>query len=433
MTDALKSRQMQEIGAEQSRRRSISLRDAFGEFVRHPSPWALAVMVAGGAAARIVHGDWRLSDAILPAVLVVTFPVYEWLIHVFVLHWKPRRVGPIRIDSVLARKHRLHHADPRDVPLVFIPWEAVCWIVPSTVAIAVFAFPRLGLGLTFLVSVSTAGLLYEWTHFLVHSDYRPRSRLYRAVWNNHRLHHFKNEHYWFTVTTSGTADRLFGTHPDPASVPRSKTARNLHALSDVGIHLTAGVLAAVAVAAAMLAGLTGHPTAAAATTPSVNGPLRPYFAPPFGRTCVVHKFGEGVAPPLSGIPDDPLCVEYAKRDITITDGGAIRFLAAEPARFLVAVPKCEYRQQDHWSVQFAPGQLPVIRWDGSYWFDEGTGQAGARLSNLRIGGLPVGTAQLADLVAPFSRTLAAYFRAYAKGGSGGGYAGSVPFNPRCTR
>jgi sterol desaturase/sphingolipid hydroxylase (fatty acid hydroxylase superfamily) len=54
------------------------------------------------------------------------------------------------------------------------------------------------------------------------------------VWNNHRLHHYKNEHYWFTVTTAGTADRLFGTYPDPTSVPKSKTARNLHALSDVG-------------------------------------------------------------------------------------------------------------------------------------------------------------------------------------------------------
>jgi sterol desaturase/sphingolipid hydroxylase (fatty acid hydroxylase superfamily) len=234
MTDTARARDLEALRTEQSRRRSISLGSAFGEFVRHPSPWMLAAMLVGGLLARLVVGDWQRSDALVPVVMIVLFPVYEWLIHVFVLHWKPRRIGRVKIDSVLARDHRRHHADPRDIPLIFIPTQAMVWIVPATVAIAIFAFPRLGLGLTYLVAISTLGLGYEWVHFLVHTDYRPVTKLYRAVWNNHRLHHYKNEHYWFTVTSSGTADRLFGTYPDPASVPKSPTARNLHALSDVG-------------------------------------------------------------------------------------------------------------------------------------------------------------------------------------------------------
>ena len=52
------------------------------------------------------------------------------------------------------------------------------------------------------------GLCYEWTHYLIHSDYKPKTRVYRAIWRNHRNHHYKNEHYWFTVTSSGTADRV---------------------------------------------------------------------------------------------------------------------------------------------------------------------------------------------------------------------------------
>ena len=234
MTDTVKTRDLQAISDEQGKRRSISLGTAFAEWIKHPSPWALFALAAGGLSARLVHGDWQVSDAILPAIMLAVFPVYEWIVHVFVLHWKPRRVGPVTVDSILARKHRLHHADPRDVPLIFIPWQAMLWIVPVTVAISVFAFPRLGLGLTYLFVISTTGLVYEWVHFLVHSDYRPKTKPYRAVWNNHRLHHYKNEHYWFTVTTAGTADRLFGTYPEPTSVPKSKTARNLHALSDVG-------------------------------------------------------------------------------------------------------------------------------------------------------------------------------------------------------
>ncbi len=228
MSDSVRSRDREAIADDQVRRRSISLGAAGAEFVRHPSPWVLAALLAGGIVARIAHGDWRVSDAVLPAVMLAIFPAFEWVVHVCVLHWKPRRIGRLRIDSILARDHRRHHADPRNVPLVFIPWPALVWIVPATIAISVLAFPRLGLGLTFLVAAGAAGLAYEWVHYLIHTDYRPVTRLYRAVWNNHRLHHFKNEHYWFTVTSSGTADRLFGTHPDPPSVPRSNTARNLH-------------------------------------------------------------------------------------------------------------------------------------------------------------------------------------------------------------
>jgi sterol desaturase/sphingolipid hydroxylase (fatty acid hydroxylase superfamily) len=70
---------------------------------------------------------------------------------------------------------------------------------------------------------------YEWTHYLIHSDYKPKTRLYRAIWRNHRNHHYKNEHYWFTVTSSGTADRVLRTYPDPSTVENSPTAKDLHA------------------------------------------------------------------------------------------------------------------------------------------------------------------------------------------------------------
>ncbi len=82
--------------------------------------------------------------------------------------------------------------------------------------------------LTLLVSVYAIMFGYEWVHYLVHSDYRPRSRWFRHVWRNHRLHHYKNEHYWFGVATAGTADRLLRTYPDTADVPTSPTVRALH-------------------------------------------------------------------------------------------------------------------------------------------------------------------------------------------------------------
>jgi sterol desaturase/sphingolipid hydroxylase (fatty acid hydroxylase superfamily) len=211
-----------------SRKSKVTLGLTFREFWKHPSPWMLlgAWLVALGW--RLSEADWRLSDLWGPVILVATFPVMEWVIHVFILHWRPRQVAGVEVDSELARDHRRHHADPRDIPLVFIPSRSLVFVILGYYAISLLAFPRLGQGLSFMLALATLGLLYEWTHYLIHSDYRPRSRAYKAVWRNHRLHHYKNEHYWFTVTTTATADRLFGTYPDPGSVGTSATAKNLH-------------------------------------------------------------------------------------------------------------------------------------------------------------------------------------------------------------
>lgn len=208
---------------------TVTLSDAGREFVKHPSPWMIGTALVLGIAARCAAGDWQLTDLLVPAVMLAAFPFFEWTVHVFVLHWRPKGFGRITLDSALARDHRRHHLDPRDVPLVFIPWRALVWILPVAVAVALLVFPRPSLGLTFLSFLTVLGLGYEWCHYLIHSDYKPKTRAYRAIWRNHRQHHYKNEHYWFTVTTAGTADRALRTDPDPAAVPTSPTSKHLHA------------------------------------------------------------------------------------------------------------------------------------------------------------------------------------------------------------
>ncbi len=216
------------ITGQRARRTSLSLRDAAREFVRHPSPWLIGTFLVAAVAGRAVVGGGSWWELVIPGALVALFPVIEWVVHVVILHWRPRRLGPVRVDSLLAREHRAHHADPRDLPLVFIPWRALVWLLPSYVVVAWLALPTTSSALSLLVSVYAVKLGYEWTHYLVHSDYRPRSAWYRSVWRNHRLHHYKNEHYWFTVTSAGTADRLLGTYPDAATVATSPTVRALH-------------------------------------------------------------------------------------------------------------------------------------------------------------------------------------------------------------
>ncbi len=120
-------------------RRRFSLADAVREFWKHPSPWMIGAVLVGALTARIIVGDWQITDAVVPVVMLAVFPFFEWVVHVFVLHWRPRRVGAVTIDSLLARKHREHHVDPRDVPLIFIPWRALLWVIPLSVAVAVLA------------------------------------------------------------------------------------------------------------------------------------------------------------------------------------------------------------------------------------------------------------------------------------------------------
>ncbi len=211
-------------------RKKFTLADAAREFLKHPSPWMIGTVLIAAAVARVVVGDWQITDALVPLVMLAAFPFFEWTIHVVILHWRPRRVGRLTIDPLLSREHRAHHVDPRSIPLIFIPWKSLAaWVLPLTVGVALLAFPRLGMGLTYLVCIAVAGLGYEWTHYLIHTDYRPKTTVYRAIWRNHRNHHYKNEHYWFTVTSSGTADRVLRTCPDPADVESSPTAKNLHA------------------------------------------------------------------------------------------------------------------------------------------------------------------------------------------------------------
>ena len=213
----------------ETRRRGMTLADAAREFWRHPTPWLLSAAFLGAVVARLIVADWRWGDAVLPFVVLAVFPFFEWMIHVFVLHWRPRRIGGVTLDPVLARKHREHHADPRVMRLIFIPLQSLAGAFVSALIVAFVLIPRTGLGLTFLVVLFGIGVVYEWSHYLVHTDYKPKTWFYRTLYRNHRLHHFKNEHFWFAVTTPGMADRVLGTYPDPQAVPTSPTAKNLFA------------------------------------------------------------------------------------------------------------------------------------------------------------------------------------------------------------
>jgi len=197
-------------------------------FFSNANPWLLMAGLAGAVIGRGMLGPLSWHDVALAAALVAFEPLQEWLIHVYVLHWKPRRVFGFMIDPEVCWKHRAHHEDPWNLDDVFIPRRTLLALFPLLTALWWAITPTLELWMSALITALSIGVVYEWTHFLVHTTYKPRSTVYKRIFRYHRLHHFKNEHFWYGVT-SHMGDRILGTLPHQRSVKTSPTARNIGA------------------------------------------------------------------------------------------------------------------------------------------------------------------------------------------------------------
>jgi hypothetical protein len=204
-------------------------REAWRVFSRKTAPRMLFTAVVVALIARLGIGDFAWQDLAAIAIMLVIYPFGEWAIHVHLLHSK--------LDIVTTRSHMEHHADPHDLNLInFGPaeaWAILLLAAPAGVALGSALlgllpgpFP-LGARVSMLLTAYVLIASYEWIHFLIHTAHRPRSRYYKRIWRNHRLHHFKNEHYWHGITNT-ISDRVLRTNPDQREVKRSPTARAIH-------------------------------------------------------------------------------------------------------------------------------------------------------------------------------------------------------------
>ena len=155
---------------------------------------------------------WR--DAAVGLGILLLWPVQEWALHAFVLHQPARRIFGYRIEFEQARLHRAHHLDPMNLEILFIPLRTYVYGIPAVAGLAFVLSPDLATAATASLVYFALALRYEWIHFLVHTHYAPRTRAYRRLWRNHRLHHFRNERRWLGVSMLA-GDRLFGTGGPP--------------------------------------------------------------------------------------------------------------------------------------------------------------------------------------------------------------------------
>jgi len=206
-------------------------REAVRVFFSRKSPRALRRIATATWLARALLGPPGPRDLLAAATAIGVWPLQEWFLHKYLLHLEPRTVAGVHVDPEFARAHRTHHADPRVVDMTLLPLRTIRQAMPFAAAGWLLLFGPTRAALTGMATYSTMALFYEWTHFIVHTNVKPRTAYGERVRRNHRLHHYRHEGFWFGFTLP-VVDRLFGTDPDPATIAKSPTAMDLHGLAD---------------------------------------------------------------------------------------------------------------------------------------------------------------------------------------------------------
>ena len=199
---------------------------AIKTFLSHPSALILATLALGAFVIRSQLGPVQLAEWIAVSAIFAGWPVLEWVIHVFLLHQKPRTIFGREIDFLLPQTHRWHHADPWNLKWVFIPLHIYPLVAPLIFGLVCLLSPSLAFACTALAAYFLLALHYEWVHYLAHINWCPPLKYYQRRVSEHRWHHFRNEQHWWGVSM-GLGDRLLGTAPALTDTERSANTRDI--------------------------------------------------------------------------------------------------------------------------------------------------------------------------------------------------------------
>ncbi|PGZ92071.1 sterol desaturase family protein [Bacillus sp. AFS029533] len=168
------------------------------------------------------HFSWL--TVLIFMIGLIFFMFSEYVTHRFIFHIKaPKNKLLLKF---MKRIHYDHHTYPDDLKLLFLPiWYSIpnlgslciIYFLISKDLIQTIAF---GSGLVFML------LVYEWKHYVAHRPIKPITKVGRQIKKLHILHHFKNENFWYGVSTP-IFDGIFGTLKDEKEVVTSNTAKAL--------------------------------------------------------------------------------------------------------------------------------------------------------------------------------------------------------------
>lgn len=154
------------------------------------------------ATVKFGYTPWRIALLFMAGMLFWT--LFEYIMHRFVFHWVAESDRARKIVYVM---HGNHHHFPRDKERLFMP------PVPSLIlASIIFTLLYLVMGTVvfmFFPGFILGYLMYGTMHYAIHA-WNPPFKWMKPLWRNHHLHHYKNEHRGFGVSTT-LWDHVFGT------------------------------------------------------------------------------------------------------------------------------------------------------------------------------------------------------------------------------
>lgn len=154
------------------------------------------------AAADYNYSTLRIVLTFIGGMFFWTF--FEYIAHRFLFHLVSEKPGMQKFAYIL---HGNHHHYPRDKQRLFMP------PVPSLIlASIIFGSMYLLMGsytFMFFPGFMIGYLMYGTMHYAIHA-WNPPFKWMKPLWRNHHLHHYKNEHNGFGVSST-IWDHVFGT------------------------------------------------------------------------------------------------------------------------------------------------------------------------------------------------------------------------------
>jgi len=138
----------------------------------------------------------------LGGMLFWTF--FEYIMHRFVFHMVAESERAQKFIYIL---HGNHHHFPRDKERLFMP--PVPSLIIASVILSLFYLIMGTNVFMFFPGFILGYLLYGTMHYAIHA-WNPPVRWMKPLWRNHHLHHYKDDHKGFGVSTT-IWDRVFGT------------------------------------------------------------------------------------------------------------------------------------------------------------------------------------------------------------------------------
>jgi sterol desaturase/sphingolipid hydroxylase (fatty acid hydroxylase superfamily) len=130
--------------------------------------------------------------------------LFEYVMHRFVFHHIAKTDRGKRINYVL---HGNHHEYPRDKERLFMP-AAPSLIIASTLFFIYWLIIGKNI-FAFFPGFMLGYLIYGSMHYAIHA-WNPPFKWMKGLWRNHHLHHYKQDHRGFGVSST-LWDHVFGT------------------------------------------------------------------------------------------------------------------------------------------------------------------------------------------------------------------------------